>query len=199
MLITKTLPINTKKFAQQDQILTITGANWQDYQDFDSEEYPGYLVSYWNGEITIISPGRNHERIAELINRLIIAYCEKFDILDFLLRQTRLEANKQAGKEPDLAYAFNTDKDLPDLVVEVIFSSGNIDNLKASYQSIGISELWIWQNNQITFYWLDRSNYVEIESSKLFDKISAKSFINFVNRGLTDSPSLIKKDFLKTL
>ena len=199
MLITKTLPINTKKFAQQDQILTITGANWQDYQDFDSEEYPGYLVSYWNGEITIISPGRNHERIAELINRLIIAYCEKFDILDFLFRKTRLEANKQAGKEPDLAYAFNTDKDLPDLVVEVIFSSGNIDNLKASYQSIGISELWIWQNNQITFYWLDRSNYVEIESSKLFDKISAKSFINFVNRGLTDSPSLIKKDFLKTL
>ncbi len=199
MLITKTLPINSEKFAQQDQILTITGANWQDYQNFDSEEYPGYRVSFWDGEITIVSPGRNHERIAEVINRLIIAYCEKFDILDFPFRQTRLEANKKSGKEPDLAYAFKTDKDLPDLVVQVIFSSGNIDNLKASYQSIGISELWIWQNNQITFYWLDDNNYIEIESSKLLENISAKSFVKFINRGFSDSPLLIKKDFLKTL
>ena len=203
MLITKTLPINSEKFAQQDQILTITGANWQDYQNFDSEEYPGYRVSYWDGEITIVSPGRNHARIAEVIDRLIIAYCEKFDILDFPFRQTRLETNlkdnKKAGKEPDLAYAFNTDKDLPNLVVEVIFSSGNIDNLKASYQSIGISELWIWQNNQITFYWLDDNNYIEIESGKLLENISAKSFVKFVNRGFSDSPLLIKKDFLKTL
>ncbi|VEP16931.1 conserved hypothetical protein [Hyella patelloides LEGE 07179] len=199
MLITKKLPINTDKFAQKDQILTITGANWQDYQNFDSEEYPGYRVSYWNGEITIVSPGRNHERIAEVINRLIIAYCEKFDILDFPFRQTRLKADRQAGKEPDLAYAFNTDKDLPDLVVEVIFSSGNIDTLKASYQMIGISELWVWQNNQITFYSLDKNNYIVVECSKLLNSLSARYFVGFINRGFIDSPSLIKKDFLRTL
>ena len=76
MLITANLPINRDKFAQEDQILTITGATWSDYQGFESQEYPGYRVSYLNGEITIVSPGRNHERIAEVINRLIIAYCE---------------------------------------------------------------------------------------------------------------------------
>ncbi len=199
MLITKKLPIDRNKFAQHDQILTITGATWQDYQQFESEEYPGYRVSYLKGEITIMSPGRNHEKIAEVINRLIIAYCEKFEIQDFPFRQTRLEAKDYAGKEPDVAYAFNRDKELPDLVVEVIFSSGNIDNLKASYQAIGISELWIWQDNQITFYSLDRDRYIEIEFSKIFKQISAKSLVKFVNRGITDSPLLIKKDFLKTL
>ncbi len=80
MLITKKLPIDINKFAQKDQILTITGATWQDYQQFNSEEYPGYRVSYLKGEITIMSPGRNHEKIAEVINRLIVAYCEKFEI-----------------------------------------------------------------------------------------------------------------------
>lgn len=199
MLITKTLPIDTDKFARQDRILTITGANWQDYQNFDSDEYPGYRVSYWNGEITIVSPGRNHEKIVEVINRLIIAYCEKFNILDFPFRQTRLQVEQQAGKEPDVAYAFNMDRDLPDLVVEVIFSSGNIDTLKASYQKIGISELWIWQNNQITFYSLDKDNYIEFKFSKLLQNISANTLIKFVNRGFTDSPLLIKKDFLRTL
>ncbi len=199
MLITKNLPIDSNKFAQQDQILTITGATWQDYQQFEAEEYPGYRVSYLNGEITIMSPGRNHEKIAEVISRLIIAYCEKFEIQDFPFRQTRLEAKDYAGKEPDVAYAFNTDKELPDLVVEVIFSSGNLNNLKASYQAIGISELWIWQDNQITFYSLDQDHYTEIEFSKILKKISAKSLVKFVNRGITDSPLLIKKDFLKTL
>jgi len=199
MLITKKLPIDNSKFAQQDQLLTITGASWQDYQEFNSEEYPGYRVSYLDGEIAIMSPGRNHEKIAEVINRLIIAYCEKFDIQDFPFRQTRLEVKDYAGKEPDVAYAFNRDKELPDLVVEVIFSSGNLNSIKASYQAIGIEELWIWQNNQITFYSLEQDHYVEIESSKTLKKISAKSFIPFVNRGMIDSPSLIKKDFLKTL
>lgn len=199
MLITKELPIDLNKFTQQDQILTITGANWQDYLNFDAAEYPGYRVSYWNGEITIVSPGRNHERIAEVINRLIIAYCEKFNILDFPFGQTRLKIEQKAGKEPDLAYAFDTDRDLPDLVVEVIFSSGNINTIKAVYQKIGIKELWIWQDKQITFYSLDRDNYIEVDYSKLLQNISANSLVKFVNRGLTDSPSLIKKDFLKTL
>ncbi|VEP18412.1 conserved hypothetical protein [Hyella patelloides LEGE 07179] len=86
MLITKNLPLDNKKFIQSDQILTITGASWSDYEKFNSEEYPGYRVSYFNGEISIVSPGLNHEIIAEVINRLIIAYCERFTILDFPFR-----------------------------------------------------------------------------------------------------------------
>lgn len=86
MLITKNLPIDSSKFIQSDQILTITETKWSDYQQFNSEEYPGYRVSYFNGEIIIVSPGLNHEIIAEVINRLIVAYCERFDILDFPFR-----------------------------------------------------------------------------------------------------------------
>ena len=148
MLISMDLPLNRDKFAQNDQILTITGATWLDYQNFDSLEYPGYRVSFFNGEITIVSPGRNHERIAAVINRLIVAYCEKYELQDFPFGQTRLNLWGQAGREPDLAYAFNSDKDLPDLVIEVIFSSGEVETLKSSYINIGITELWIWKENE---------------------------------------------------
>ena len=79
MLISDRLPLNLDKFVREDRILTITGAAWSDYQEFNSPEYPGYRVSYFEGEITIVSPGRNHERIAEVINRLIVAYCEKYE------------------------------------------------------------------------------------------------------------------------
>jgi Uma2 family endonuclease len=196
MLITANLPINRDKFAQEDQILTITGATWSDYQEFESQEYPGYRVSYLNGEITIVSPGRNHERIAEVINRLIIAYCEKYELQDFPFGQTRLNTSSQAGKEPDLAYAFYSDKDLPDLAVEVIFSSGDIETLKSSYKHIGIPELWVWKDNKITFYYLEQGNYIVIKSSRILDLIESESFVEYINRGITESPFVIKKDFL---
>jgi Uma2 family endonuclease len=106
-----------------------------------------------------VSPGRNHERIAAVINRLIVAYCEKYELPDFPFGQTRLNAWGQAGREPDLAYAFNSDKDLPDLVVEVIVSSGDLETLKSSYKNIGIGELWIWKDNVMTFYALEDDNY----------------------------------------
>ncbi len=199
MLITTDLPINRDKFAQEDQILTITGASWSDYQKFESPEYPGYRVSYINGEITIVSPGRNHERIAEVINRLIIAYCEKYELQDFPFGQTRLKISGQAGREPDLAYAFNADKDLPDLAVEVIFSSGDIETLKSSYKNIGIPELWVWKDNVITFYYLEQNNYIVLKSSRILDRLESESFVKYINRGITESPSAIKKDFLQVI
>ncbi|MGF1539153.1 MAG: Uma2 family endonuclease [Pleurocapsa sp.] len=199
MLIGENLPLNRDKFARQDQILTITGASWSDYQQFESSEYPGYRVSYLKGEITIVSPGRNHERIAAAIARLIIAYCEKYNLPDFPFGQTRLNVWGQAGREPDLAYAFDCDKDLPDLVVEVIFSSGDLETLKSSYQIIGIKELWIWKDNRITFYFLEAGSYTVVESSQLLTKIESNSLVEYVNRGIIESPSVIKQDFLKVI
>ena len=195
MLISADLPINQNEFAQQEQILTITGATWADYQKFDREDLK-YRVAYFKGEITIVSPGRNHERIAAVINRLIVAYCEKYKIQDFPFGQTRLNVWGQAGREPDLAYAFNSDKDLPDLAVEVVFSSGDIETLKSSYQNIGIAELWIWKDNKITFYSLEQ-DYTVVKSSNMLTRIESESFIEYINRGIKESPAIIKQDFWK--
>ena len=195
MLISADLPINQNEFAQQEQILTITGATWADYQKFNREDLK-YRVAYFKGEITIVSPGRNHERIAAVINRLIVAYCEKYKIQDFPFGQTRLNVWGQAGREPNLAYAFNSDKDLPDLAVEVVFSSGDIETLKSSYQNIGIAELWIWKDNKITFYSLEQ-DYTVVKSSNMLTRIESESFIEYINRGIKESPAIIKQDFWK--
>jgi hypothetical protein len=199
MLIAPELPINRDKFVREDRILTITGATWEDYQNFSSEEYPGYRVSFFQGEIGIVSPRLNHEIITSAIDRLILAYCDKYELQEFPFRQTRLEAVGQVGKEPDLAYSFQTRKPQPDLVVKVIFSSKDIEELKASYQNLGIRELWIWKKCQITFCFLENNNYREIKFSQIFPKIEAENFIQFINRALTESPGAIKQDFLKII
>ncbi len=35
--------------------------------------------------------------------------------------------DKQAGKEPDECYCLETDKDIPDLAIEVIYTGGGVD------------------------------------------------------------------------
>ena len=50
---------------------------------------------------------------------------------------TLKQRDKQAGKEPDECYCLYTDKDIPDLAIEVIYTSGGIDTLEI-YRRIGI-------------------------------------------------------------
>ena len=45
------------------------------------------------------------------------------------------------GKEPDTSYAFGTDKAIPDLAVEVVFSSGGTADL-IKYQYLRVGEVW---------------------------------------------------------
>ena len=65
--------------SQGDRILTLTEATWSDYEQL-VVAHPHYLVSYLNRIITIVAPGRNHERIATVISTLINAYCRKYQI-----------------------------------------------------------------------------------------------------------------------
>ena len=51
----------------QDQTLILSGMTWDDFEQLISEKYSGYRISYFDGEIIIVSPGRNHKRIAEII------------------------------------------------------------------------------------------------------------------------------------
>lgn len=186
------------RLTQQDQTLILSGMNWDDFEQLISEEYSGYRISYFNGEIIIVSPGRNHERIAEIINYLIVAYCRKYNILYYPFRSTTLKKPPLTGKEPDISFAFGKDKDIPDLAVEVVFSSGGVADLQ-KYLILEISEVWIWQNNVITFYILKDNSYQVIKKSKYLSKLESSNLINFVNRGLTESPLTIEADFIKQL
>lgn len=192
------LPIDSDRFNQLDQTLTLAGTNWHDYQNFATEEYSGYLVSYFQGVISIVSPGRNHESIAQTFIVLINAYCRHYGLMYYSLGSTRLENPPLAGKEPDVAYAFNTNKAIPDLAIEVVFSSGSIQEL-AKYREIGVKEVWFWQNNEIHFYELVEDSYQEISISHFLPQLTPHLLASFVNRGLNESQLTIETDFVEAL
>lgn len=198
MLINAKLPFDLNRLSQEDQTLSLAGMSWADYERFEDSEYPGYRVSYFNGVITLVSPSQNHEVIAEVINYLIVAYCKQINLPYYPMRSTRLTNKPLAGKEPDVSFSFNSKKSIPDLAIEVIFSSGNIDDLK-KYHSLGVAEVWFWQDSKITFYQLEKAGYIEVAQSVLLPNLAAKDLENFVNRGFNESPLTIEADFLNSI
>jgi Uma2 family endonuclease len=191
------IPIDVNRASRADQILSLAQMTWDDYEKL-TEEYLGYRISYLNGVITIVSPSKNHERIAEVINGLIKTYCRKYDLAYFPMGSTTLKNPPLAGKEPDHSFAFVTDKSLPDLAVEVTYTSGSLADLE-KYKYLGIKEVWFWFNNEIKFYCLIDGEYEEIESSVGLPQLSASFVITFINRGLTETPLTIEADFYQKL
>ena len=196
MLVSEKLRLNQTKLAKEDQVLILTGMTWSDFEQLTDEEYLGYRASYKDGEITIVSPGRNHERIGRTISILVVAYCRKYNKRYFPFGSTTLKNPPLAGKEPDTAFALDSDKDIPDVAVEVIFSSGSIADLE-KYKILGVKEVWLWKQGELTFYWLCNDDYQIISESKCLKNLNSSKFIHFVNRGLTEDILSIEKDFLK--
>ena len=192
------LPIEQERIARQDQTLSLAGMTWADYEQLTQEEYSGYRVSYFRGVITIVSPSQNHETIAEVINYLVVAYCRKYRLLYFPMRSTTLKNEALVGKEPDVSFAFGTRKSTPDLAIEVVYSSGGLTDLE-KYQYLGVKEVWFWQNNQMSFYQLVNSSYLQIQNSNYLPKLTPIFLVEFVNRGLTESPLTIEVDFIQQL
>ena len=67
------------------------------------------------------------------------------------------------------------------------------------YKYLGVSEVWFWQNEEIKFYQLVDSQYVEIEVSSCLPKLSSAFLIESINRGRGESPLTIENDFIQQL
>ncbi|MGL4879478.1 MAG: Uma2 family endonuclease [Waterburya sp.] len=198
-MITFDLDISLANSSLQDKDKTIVLADmtWDNYQEL-LEKNSNYRISYFAGIITIMSPSRNHERIAETISILINAYCRKHKINYFALGSSDIKNSPVSGKQPDTSYCFESEKEIPDIAVEVVFSSGGTADLK-KYQVLKVKEVWFWENNKIQFYQLRDSDYVEIKTSNCLNQLSADFLTKFVNRGLIESNLIIETDFINEL
>ena len=156
-----------------EEKLIISGVSWEAYETLITAlgESSGYRVAYLEGTLEIMSPSRNHEIDKKNISRLLDAYLEENRIRFWGLGSMTLKrGDKQAGKEPDECYCLYTDKDIPDLAIEVIYTSGGIDTLEI-YKRIGVTEVWFWQNNQLTIYYLQGDRYEQIQHSQLLPNL----------------------------
>jgi len=78
-------------------------------------------------------------------------------------------ATKQSGVEPDECFIIgsNQARDVPDLAIEVVWTSGGIDKLKI-YRRIGVAEVWFWQDGRIAIHVRGQGRFERTDRSRLF-------------------------------
>jgi Uma2 family endonuclease len=150
-----------------DQIVIVQG-DWAKFKLIQQgcAESPGIRVSYFDGTIEIVMPARPHEIFSDVFHVLLSLYLLHVGI-DFLgTGSADQEAEGIAATQPDRSYCIGGIKPIPDLSIEVVFSSGGINKL-ARYQAIGVPEVWFWEDGVLALYHLRSSGYEQVERSEL--------------------------------
>lgn len=147
----------------------ISGVSWEQYEALLEElgDSSLYRVTYLDGVLELMAPSRRHERNKSTIGSLLEAYCQEKRIRYFPLGSTTLrKQQKRGGTEPDESYCIGSDKEYPDIAIEVIETSGSINKLEV-YQRLGVREVWFFQNQQFKLYALRESGYEQIDRSEI--------------------------------
>jgi Uma2 family endonuclease len=154
-------------------------ANWEQYETLLNRigDAAGYRVTYLDGVLEIMSPSRRHESRKTLIGDLLLIYFVEADIEYFPFGSTTLrQEEKSGGTEPDEAYCIGTDKEFPDLVIEVIVTSGSINKLEL-YRRLNVREVWFWRNDRFSIYHLREEIPVEFVSNCGYELITKSELL----------------------
>jgi Uma2 family endonuclease len=168
---------------QADQQYTITGVSWQAYEALLSDlgdDFPGLRVHYLDGTLEITMPGRQHEVIKDNIAGLLRAYFEETRTRFYGLGSTTFRAEaKRRGAEPDVSFCIGIDKEFPDIAIEVVQTSGGVNTLDI-YQGLNVVEVWFWQNDQFSVYYLQREGYEPRERSEILPELDLSILATYV-------------------
>ena len=149
-----------------DQRIVMQGA-WEKFKLLQqaSEDSPGLRLSYYNGTIEILMPGEEHEFFAHVIGYLLTTFLLKKGIS---FKPTGAKTQEMLGKasaQADQSYCIGGSKPIPDLSIEVVFSSGA--NKLPRYRALGVIEVWFWEDGVLTLHHLRGNEYEQIERSEL--------------------------------
>lgn len=144
-----------------DQRIVLHGVSWAQYEALRAalDDKPGLRMTYLEGSLEIMRPSRRHEHLKTFIARLLEAYADerRVVLLGFGSETYKREAMER-GLEPDECYCVGEEKDVPDVALEVVTTSGGIDKL-AVYQGLGVPEVWFWVETRFALFGLGPEGY----------------------------------------
>ncbi|HBB33415.1 MAG TPA: hypothetical protein DDZ80_14855 [Cyanobacteria bacterium UBA8803] len=151
-----------------DQRLVYSDITWQQFKLIQKgfADSPGIRLAYYDSTIEIIMPGREHEVFSRLIGFLIGLFCLENAIEFEPTGSMTQEREGEVSAQADESYCFGASKPIPDLVIEVVYTSGGLNKLRR-YQALGVPEVWFWQDGLFSLYRLRDRHYDQITHSEI--------------------------------
>jgi Uma2 family endonuclease len=164
-----------------DSCLTLKGVSWSQFESLEAafESVGGIKFAYLDGILEIMTVSPEHEDTKSTLSLLVEAYMREKGIR-FYVKGGPTLGSKELGarKEPDESYNLQTKKAIPDLAIEVIFTSGGIDKLQL-YKRLGIPEVWLWEDGVLSIYYL-REEYEKVDRSELLPELDIALLVKYV-------------------
>ncbi len=189
--------------------VVLRGVSWATYEALLADtERAGTRLTYDRGDLEMMSPSREHERLKTLLGRMIEALTEEFGIPISGAGSTtfKLELERR-GLEPDECYYVASepkvrgrdDLDLaadppPDLAVEVEITSDAIDKLPI-YADLGVPEIWRYDGEHLQVICLQPDHtYAEQPRSGVFPFLPMSEIERFLaERNASDETTWIRR------
>jgi len=151
-----------------EQRLIHHGHTWEQFKLIQKgfEDSPGVRLFYYEGTIELLMPGQDHEFFSRIIAMLLNVFFEEIGVEFAPTGSMDQEREGFVSAQADESYCIGDLKLLPDLSIEVIFTSGGPSKL-ARYQALGIPEVWFWQDGLFSLYHLRENGYERIQHSEL--------------------------------
>lgn len=150
-----------------DQRIVLKGT-WKHFKRLqrDFEEISRVKLTYYDGTIEILMPGRDHEFFSRIIGYLVMTFCFDRGVRCAPTGSMTQEKEGVSSVQADESYCIGGTKPLPDLSIEVIFTSGNTSKL-AKYHALRVPEVWFWEDGAFALYHLRGDEYQQIQRSQI--------------------------------
>ena len=174
--------ITPPRATTEERFITLPGFDWQHFIQLCDclEEVSDARITYLDGVVQIMSPlGEVHESVKVTLCYLLETYLREKGLWFSGRGSATLQQAGYASGEPDASYYIGSRKDVPDLVIEVVVSSG-LKNKLELYRSKKIPEVWLWEKEQLHLLCLHDGEYTASEHSGLLPKLQRKTLEEYL-------------------
>ncbi|MCC5630213.1 Uma2 family endonuclease [Nostoc sphaeroides CHAB 2801] len=167
----------------EEKLVTVADVSWEEFKGIEAQlkDNRNVRLSYLSGILEIMSPiGEKHEYVKRTLGYLLEAYMRELGIRFYGRGGFTLEEPGYASGTPDESYSINTKAEVPDIVIEVIVTSGTI-NRKELYKPKKVPEVWFWKSDQIKIFRLNATGeYEEVNRSGFFPNLDPALLLQYI-------------------
>lgn len=185
LFVAMSIPLLEKPESQPTvpSLVTLHGISWEKFKVIEAqlEDNREVKLTYLAGVLEIMSPiGDRHEYVKTTMGYLLEAYMRELGIRFYGRGGFTLEAPGYASGTPDESYCIGSNKEIPDIVIEIIVTSGTI-NRRELYKPKRIPEVWFWKSEQMRIFRLNEAGeYEEVSRSGFFPDLDKTLLLRYI-------------------
>ena len=175
--------LQTLSHSSVESIIALDNITWERFNQIEASftDVASLKLTYLNGSLEIMAPISNkHESVKTTVGYLLEVYMREKEIRFYGRGGFTLTKEGYSSGEPDESYCIGTNKKVPDIVIEIIITSGSLNKLEI-YKPQEIQEVWFWKSSKLLVFHLTCGEYKEVKRSSFFPDLDLDMLIRYID------------------